>query len=408
MRMILRPTPFTPATMTVEHLIAELEASSVDTFGLSDRIEELMKSGMTAAAKLDLTRAIATSCETNKDFRQDLIDFEVFPLLLGPDVEWSLVTPLVGSCRDMKLILAELGIVDKLADVFASSLPAPSEEILSAVSTVSSGCSDNKLKFIRKIDLLQKIIDSLALTVDFSLLATLVSVIADDDREARIPASVFAREQLVDTCMLDQVRHVLRTHRIAAKSSEEAAQLLALVRELSVSQTHTQQFALEDGFLEYAVSLLRHQPSRRLQHSVAKYIRHVSFSDDMKLAVFDLLVAEMLIVQTWLESAKSDRTMSSSLFGSFANICLKSESLASQLSEKYPRILSLAMHVLESGSAHEKIQCLQFLRALSKSAGETVKSFEDILRDLHASSEDKTVKRITDEILNRISTTTVI
>lgn len=396
--------------MTVLNLCTEIGAGAIDGFELSNQLDAVLI-GITEHGLECLITSLAHRCLTDPDFRQDLIDFDILKPLLVICVKRNCVIPpeiipsLVGSSRDVKLILNETGIVDQYAAKLFSyfeDLYERQEDLLKAIITLTTACNDNKLKFIKLPDIINKFLTALSIHVDFDLLTVLTTLVSDDDREGRIPAPVFARDQLVDASHLPRLIEILRIY-ITTDPREKKSCILNLVRELSVSQDLTRLFAVEEGCLTIALLGLK-EGTIEMRIAAIRYIRQISFSDDMKAdLVAELRGSESPMTGILINEARKNRVVMSHLFGILANICLKNVDLSVEICSVFPHILSLGHHALGSTSMYDVIQCLLFLRLLGKSQDGRglLLEFDDIIEKL-TKSNDSTVARIANEIYRHI------
>jgi hypothetical protein len=396
---------------SIHEICSAISHESIDGFELSNRLESRFSSAKPSPDELaDVLKAVSNRCKVDPGFRQDLIDFDVIAPLLkrSPAVHLNLIPSLVGFLRDMKVIMNEAGITDNMVKDLCSFLDTPQGSIdpnlAHAICSINEACNENKLKFIQKSGLMERIVDRLSTETDGSLLRVLRSVLSDDDREGRIPAPVFARENLLDEKHIESVRKMLRLH--ADSPSGDIATLFDVVREFSASQMHSTLLALEDGFLEKALRSTgeRH---KEIQHPIIKYLRQLSFADDMKVPVLESLISRGSYINECIELAKTDRVISAHLFGILANLCLKSPDSCRTLLNHFPKIGGLASVVLTKTvtSDNETIQCLQFLRCLTKSDEGKLflqSQYESDIALSAARSTDKTVNRIAREIMMKI------
>ena len=397
--------------MTIVDLCSDVKSGKVDGFDLSNSLEAMISESEIKSGDLnELIPAIASRCTQDPQFRQDLIDFDVIKPLLQRmhALESSLIPPLVGTSGDMKAILRETGIVDNLVQALESALKTPGAidpDLCSALITVTTSCNDNKIVFLRHKELLPDILSRLADCVHAGLFKVLNAIIVDDDRESKMPASVFARESLVDGENKNLLLQALRIH---SKSPDwDRASVFTFVREVSMSQDLSKQFALEEGFLIKAMEAMSSCSECEI-HAVAKYLRQLAFADEMKADVLVALVRTDDVMEKWIEASKKDKRLSKDLLGTLANLSLKNPEHAREIIGRFPKMISLCHHVL-SGSHqadNELTQCLQFMRCMLKfdEGIELLHSqFESDIETLKVSCNDKTISRISDEILSKIS-----
>jgi hypothetical protein len=303
----------------------------------------------------------------------------------------------------VKLILNETGVVDQFADELSRYFEVPNglqQDLLIAIITLTTACNDNKLKFIKLPDFIDKVLTALSPLVDFDLLTVLTTLVSEDDREGRIPAPVFARDQLVDASHLPRLIEILRIY--IADPREKKSCILNLVRELSVSQDLTRLFAVEEGCMKIALSGLK-EGTKDMRIAAIRYIRQISFSDDMKADLVAELRGSESPLTGILEEARKNRVVMSNLFGILANICLKNVELSVEICFVFPHILSLGHHALVSTTMYDVTQCLLFLRLLGKTleGRGLLLQFDDIIEKL-TKSNDSTVARIANEIYRHI------
>lgn len=393
--------------MTRQSSLCEaIESGRIDGFELSNSLETLYIDVKPTDVELrNVLSAIAGRCQREKSFRQDLIDFDVFKPLLKRilSIDLNVIAEIVGTSRDLKLVLNEVGIVDQLVSDLDSSLPDPSCTLCEAICVVNTACNDNKLKFIQRPNILERVLEELTEKTHSGLLKVVCSIITDDDKEGRIPAPVFARENLVASKNLESVVKMVRLHDV----QEDVDTVFTIVRELSISQDISKLFALEEHFLQRAFQILTPQQSRKRWYSICRYLRQLSFTDEVKPHVLSYLKAQPLATEAWIETAKSDRVLCSSLFGVSANISIKSPDACRDLITSYPKLISLAHSVLIDSSAvpSQFVACLQFLRCLVKfSEGlDILTQFEPDLEDLRIRIQEKTAVRIIDEITAKLN-----
>jgi hypothetical protein len=353
--------------------------------------------------------ALSERCQEEPSFRQDLIDFDVISPILKrmQTIEAKHVPALVGTSRDMKSILRDAGHIYRLVEQLDQAVRSSGSidpELSSAIITVTTSCNDNRIVLLRKPDLLNAIVSRLSNSPDFDLLKILNAIILDDDRESKVPAPVFARESLVEGSNKDIIIQALRVH--TAEDEWDRTSVFNLVRELSMSQDLSKQFALDEGFLRSALQSMCMDGSTD-KRAIAKYLRQLAFADEMKPEVLQALKGNPEVMNVWTEGARNDRKLSSDLFGTLANLCIRSPENTREITCEFQKIISLCHHVLNRADAsdHELVQCLQLLRCMTKfeEGLELLHcQFTDEIAQLRTNRSDKTLTRIAEEIKSKL------
>ena len=375
-------------------LVEAIKAGEMDGYEISNHVESWNADDTEMGV---LLHAIAERCCTDPTLRQDLIDFDALKGILKrvTHVPPGVIRRLIGNSRDAKMILNETHVVDELVERFCTCMQSETvdSDLFDAITCITTGCNDNKVKFIKIPKFFSTVLNHInTCPSDPSLFRLLTAVVSDDDKQGRIPAPVFARETLVDSTHLPLLCEVL-------SKVNDTRSILNLVRELSVSQDLTRKFAIDEHFLAKAL----HAFSSDIVPAV-RYFRQISFSDEMKDRIVSLLLDGNETMSIWIETSRFERPALNNLFGTLANLCLKSPELATKFISFYPKISFLCMQGLDSLSAHDQIQCLSFLRCLVKTdEGSDIvnRSFRDRSMDLSKSSSDSTVRRIAREITSR-------
>jgi hypothetical protein len=365
-------------------------------------VKDVNSSGFDISEELDLCRitpnddvgdiieAISERID-DSSFQQDLIDFEILEKVLRGKFEILSVSKILFN--DLKPLLNRVGIIDQIVDEFL--LFQPGSSIYKLISKVCRGCTDNKVKFLRlKIDgmpLVQFLVSSkLKSVIDFDLLGVLLAVLAEDGK-SNSPICVLEKESLLAESIIESTRAILRRYRIEAKKIDELNTVLLLVSELSISQVASRQFALEDDFLKWSFS------SDASDKVILKYIRQISFGDDLKVPVLESLVNEG---RKWLTDLIEKREHPGSIFGIFANLSIRNGVNVETILNSFPSIVELIRFVFYQErlfSNHVMTQCLLFVRNFS----EFNVFRSDSLTLLKGTTTDKTIDRLCSEILEK-------
>ena len=106
------------------------------------------------------------------------------------------------------------------------------------------------------------------------------------------------------------------------------------------------------------------------------------------------------ILPFYIKQAAGNPKLSNHLFGTLANLCLRTPELAQNACMQFPSIIALAERTLLGAKKNDRqrVQVLQFLRILGKT--ENIAQFFDALTDLHQNCVNPVVRRIADEIIH--------
>jgi len=370
---------------------------SLTIFELSDEIEQACQA---IEGRSIVASAVVERHCVQPNFVQDLIDFELFDLFAS-EIELQSIPKFAGNNRDIKSALK--AIVPKLSSEFHKSLTTGANDVLTRASfTLCKSCAENKQLFLNNLTI-TLIVQCLQSKLNQPLLAMVSTLIADDDPTSKNPAHIFARDQLLETCNLDPFRALL-----SEIKPEEAhtATILKIVRELSVSQKVSKLLAIDDRFLEYATCTLAKSSVPAHRVAAARYLRQVSFADDMKKDVMEALSLSNAL-GGWIELSFDDSQLCVNLLATLANLTLKSPKVSIQLLQAHPAIFSLMKTVLNRPSSNESTACMQFTRSFAKSPEGVIFLNDSLLTELNAVRVlgSDVSKKIADDILYRLTKT---
>lgn len=378
-----------------------IEDLSNSVFDLADEIELACKN---EKEREKVVIAIIERCALQPEFRQDLLDLELVPIITR-NIDWENLPKLVGRNRNMKSALKNE--TEKLSvQLHLWLMDSENHEhwssIITAALSLCKCCAVNK-QLILKQDTISLIITRLEEGINIPLLQLFTTLISDDDKESRNPAHVFARDQALETSNLDKLRLVFRLYRETRHDQHHIGLLLTISRELSVSQPTARIFAVEENFLLHACSLLRDDENNKYRTAAARYLRQVSFSDDLKTLVLETLMESRALYE-WLHMSFGNELLCVHLFSTLANITLKAPDLSLRILNMHPDLFSLTKKVLTVPQSSEVTSCMQFMRSFVKtSEGREIlnESFTTVLHEVRISGNDAS-KKAADEILHRL------
>lgn len=391
----------------------------VSGFDLSDDFDDIFSFELgkndASEAQNFVMQSLVNRTKTDPRFRQDIVDFEILQIMFRNNqcsINPSLIPGLTGTNRDIKMILLEVGITNQLLNEFVKqlteSLASPSPILYAAITSLCTECADNKKVFIQTNPsvVTSVMVPRLSACVDFELLSVLLAIVSDDDRSTNNPITMFVRETLVDSESLPTVEMMLDIHRAAAVTAEQKSTLLTLVRELSLSQALCGTFAVGHEFLPWALELM---VDSECLVSALKYVRQISFADDLKDNTLKEIFDRPAIIENIIEAGLRGKVVgvASQLFGILANLSLRRSEVAIQILDNFPKTLDLIQYVLRTKQhSATTTQCLQFVRSIVKGSSEHKEIIpSDIFSEISANASDKTIKRICDEILHSTAQT---
>ena len=398
---------------SVKELGERIADPQVSGFDLSDDFEDIfsIELGTDDASEIHncVMKSLGARASTDPSFRQEIVDFELLKIMFRHNLSFinpALIPGLAGTNRDIKMILHEVGITNQLLNEFVKqltqSLESPSSILYAAITSLCTECADNKKVFIQTNPSVvsSMMVPRLSAYVDFELLALLLAIVADDDRSTSNPITMFVRETLVDSEALPTVETMLDLHRAAAVTAEQKSTLLSLVRELSLNQALCGIFAVVHEFLPWALELMVDSECRVC---ALKYVRQISFADDLKDTTVREIFQKPEIIENLIEAGLGGKFgVATQVFGILANLTLRRSEVAIQILDNFPKTSDLIKFVLRTKQhSAATTQCLQFVRNIVKASSQHKDMIpSDIFVGISANASDKTIKRICEEILH--------
>ncbi|KAF4727279.1 hypothetical protein FOZ62_001664 [Perkinsus olseni] len=367
--------------------------------------------------------------------RQDFVDFDglrrlysTYVLLLAEEssqeamienlttIFFPSLEPIVLGCRDARALVDESGLLKTTSELckLAIATSKGNAAVCRGIRLMVTGC-DNAKWTVLKTGLLDHILDLLRrqsvgedTEPDLQVLLCMKALIIDDDKLAKNPAHVWARELCCDENHLTNTRVVLRIMKdIGAKGNSRMTEVLALLlREFSNTTDNAKILANPDGddFLSWAVDVLHGgfedlTPSTEMlktMRTASSFVRQIAFIDDLKGVVCEILVSKELLplMTEWIghlhdEDAEKDASdviksgIADNVFGIIANITMRQPDIAERLSESFDMasLIKLSIAAYSKKSARTEKQILQVLNNLLRSPKSRTKCIEGALLD---------------------------
>ncbi|KAF4748272.1 hypothetical protein FOZ63_011815, partial [Perkinsus olseni] len=223
--------------------------------------------------------------------------------------------PIVLGCRDARALVDESGLLKTTSELCKLAIATGKGDaaICRGIRLMVTGC-DNAKWTVLKTGLLDHILDLLRrqsvgvdTEPDLQVLLCMKALIIDDDKLAKNPAHVWARELCCDENHLTNTRIVLRRMKdIGTKGNSRMTEVLALLlREFSNTTDNAKILANPDGddFLSWAVDVLHGgfedlSPSTEIlktMRTASSFVRQIAFIDDLKAVVCGILVSKELL-----------------------------------------------------------------------------------------------------------------
>ncbi|KAF4660849.1 hypothetical protein FOZ61_007950 [Perkinsus olseni] len=367
--------------------------------------------------------------------RQDFVDFDglrrlysTYVLLLAEEssqeamienlttIFFPSLEPIVLGCRDARALVDESGLLKTTSELCKLAIATGKGDaaVCRGIRLMVTGC-DNAKWTVLKTGLLDHILDLLRrqsvgvhTEPDLQVLLCMKALIIDDDKLAKNPAHVWARELCCDENHLTNTRIVLRRMKdIGAKGNSRMTEVLALLlREFSNTTDNAKILANPDGddFLSWAVDVLHGgfedlTPSTEMlktMRTASSFVRQIAFIDDLKAVVCGILVSKELLplMTEWIghlheEDAEKDASdviksgIADNVFGIIANITMRQPDITERLSESFDMasLIKLSIAAYSKKSARTEKQILQVLNNLLRSPKSRSKCIEGALLD---------------------------
>ncbi|KAF4670854.1 hypothetical protein FOL47_001799 [Perkinsus chesapeaki] len=367
--------------------------------------------------------------------RQDFVDFDglrrlysTYVLLLAEEqteedmienlttIFFPFLEPIVLGCRDARALVDGSGLLKTTSELCKFAIAAGKQDaaVCRGIRLMVTGC-DNAKWTVLKTGLLDHILDLLRRQSldkenqpDLQVLLCMKALIIDDDKLAKNPAHVWARELCCDENHLTNTRVVLRRMReIGEDGNQQMTEVLALLlREFSNTTDNAKVLAnpAGDDFLSWAIDVLHagfedfHPTTELLKtmRTTSSFVRQVAFIDDLKLVVSEILISKALLplMTEWIgrlhnegEEKDSNEMIKSGIadnvFGIIANITMRQPEIVERLSESFDMmsLIKLSIGAYSKKSARTEKQILQVLNNFLRSPKSRNKCIEGKLLD---------------------------
>ncbi|EER01259.1 hypothetical protein Pmar_PMAR020165 [Perkinsus marinus ATCC 50983] len=411
-----------PTTNTVPTQHSLKTAEGLVTF--DEQLEEVVGSGLDKNSFKAIMEALAKLFRSlppseASTARQDFVDFDglrrlfsTYVLIVAEEtteeamvanlttVFFPFLEPIVLGCRDARALVDESGLLKTSSELckFAIATSTGESAVCRGIRLMVTGC-DNAKWTVLKTGLLDHILDLLRRQAvdeesepDLQVLLCVKALIIDDDKLAKNPAHVWARELCCDENHMTNTRVVLR--RLKDVGNSQTAEVLALfLREFSNTTDNAKILANPDGdnFLAWAVGVLHNgfkegNPGSELLKTMrmtSSFVRQVAFIDDLKPVVCEVLVSKMLLplMADWIGRLHDEDTtekdandviksgIADNVFGIIANITMRQPDIVERLNEAFdmPSLIKLSIAAYCKKSARTEKQILQVLNNFLRS-----------------------------------------
>ena len=331
----------------------------------------------------------------------DLLDFEILaPLLarvssLDENLCEALFVFLNNSANKQSVqeIYLQTRICDLIVDHFCMWMSRHNTVYANfpLVLCLVKGNNVCKSKFIQRSGLLVDMLKMCLYTRDDELWEIFSTLLRDDDVVARNnPATIFARDTL--NGMENLVCEVA-----AIKFANNPSNAFYVLIAVSWNPELMRRIALDFGWLVRAMNIV--------SNGVAcQFIRHISFSEELKSDLWDIFSKMENSVNEWIIGAGRDMSVCGHLFGTMTNLGMRNNSRSEKICCQFPKLILLAEHLLLSDktiSSFVQIQILQFLRLVSQFNFNLIIQFTEVLTQNKQFSKNSTIERISQEILHK-------
>ena len=354
---------------SVDSVCERIRDTGNSGFDLSDDIEELVAHAETHE---QLLCAMRDRIEQDPGFREDLDDLGIFQVIMDnfgtQIVLLDVLSSITGNHRGLRIVLGSSSLVTcSIFNALRTSLSDHSyhqhQPLFRFVNGLCRGISHNKKRFLSLVPDLVTSLSRPTQTCPVIMFELLSTLLADDDQICRSdPSSVMVRNSILEDDGLTKIRMILKLYRDVPDSEPI---VLSLLNELSCSQTYSYAFAIEDGYLDWIVSILvASEDPQRLARCI-RLLRTWSFSDNLKEAILDVFLRTSDAI---IRTTMSDPKTAGHMFGMLANVSIRKPNVAYEIVNMAPRIMDVIERTVRTEVITKaRTACMQFVRTLARS-----------------------------------------